>query len=228
MPGPEGTAASVEPAGRPGARRGRDLARAGVVAVLVALTVLLVGSLPDGGASVVDRPAGGAPAQAAAPAPALPGPQTLTPSRGEHPVGIVIPSIGVHSALLPLAVDAHGVLQPPSDFRRAGWYAAGPVPGDRGPAVVAGHLDSFSGAAVFARLGQLRRGDIVLVSRSDGRTVRFAVTATVTVSKDAFPTAAVYGPTPVPTLRLITCGGRYDHAHHRYPDDVVVFAELAR
>jgi sortase (surface protein transpeptidase) len=78
---------------------------------------------------------------------------------------------------------------------------------------------------VFARLGDLRRGDAVLVLRSDGATARFVVRSIARVSKDRFPTAAVYGPTPVPTLRLITCGGPYDHARGRYPDDVVVFAE---
>ena len=223
MSGPEGAPRALEPVGRREAPRRRELTRAGVVALLVALSVLLVGSRHDGGAAVVDRPTAGTTVMSPA---ALPGPQALTASRHARPVSIVIPSIGVRSALVPLAVDAHAVLQPPDDFRRVGWYAAGPVPGDRGPAVVAGHLDSFSGAAVFARLGQLRPGALVLVSRSDGQTVRFAVTGTATVSKDAFPTAAVYGPTPVPTLRLITCGGRYDHARHRYPDDVVVYAEL--
>lgn len=224
MSGPEDAPGALEPVGRRDAPRRRELTRASVVAILVALSVLLVGSRhDDGGAAVVDGTTAGSTVTTPA---ALPGPQPLVASRHARPVSIVIPSIGVRSALVPLAVDAHAVLQPPGDFRRVGWYAAGPVPGDRGPAVVAGHLDSFSGAAVFARLGQLRPGAIILVSRSDGRTVRFAVTGTATVSKDAFPTSAVYGPTPVPTLRLITCGGRYDHARHRYPDDVVVYAEL--
>ncbi|MEW2382010.1 class F sortase [Micromonospora sp. NPDC047707] len=139
------------------------------------------------------------------------------------PTRVRVPRIAVDSPLEVLGVDAAGALAPPVDFARAGWYGAGPAPGDPGPAVIAGHLDSRTGPAVFARLGELRRGDRVQVWRGD-RVVSFRVTGTVRAPKDRFPTAAVYGPTPGPELRLVTCGGDFDRRTRHYRDNVVVFA----
>jgi LPXTG-site transpeptidase (sortase) family protein len=128
----------------------------------------------------------------------------------------------VDSPLEPLHLDAHGALSTPS-FPHAGWYADGPAPGDVGPAVLAGHVDSKSGPAVFYRLGDLRPGDIVRVQRS-GRWLTFKVVDVRRYPKDAFPTADVYGPTPDPQLRLITCSGEFDDARHSYRDNTVVYA----
>jgi sortase (surface protein transpeptidase) len=163
---------------------------------------------------------------AVVPAPAVPG-WTVTGSPATQPVAAVrvrIPAIGVDSDLATLGVDAAGALVPPADFGRAGWFGAGPVPGDVGPAVLAGHVDSRSGPAIFYRLAELTAGDAVEVLRSDGRTVRFGVTRVARYPKDGFPTAEVYGATAAPELRLITCGGTFDRARRSYRDNVVVFA----
>ena len=114
----------------------------------------------------------------------------------------------------------------PHDPARAGWYAAGVVPGDQGPAVIGGHVDSRNGPGVFFRLRTLRPGDLVDVTRSDGRTVRFSVIAVALYPKDRFPTEAVYGPTSGPELRLVTCGGTFDRSARSYDDNVVVDAAL--
>jgi hypothetical protein len=90
--------------------------------------------------------------------------------------------------------------------------------------VIAGHVDSVTGPGVFFRLRTLVPGDPVVVTRADGSVVRFAVTRVERFAKAAFPTAAVYGPTPDPQLRLVTCGGAFDRAARSYVDDVVVFA----
>jgi sortase (surface protein transpeptidase) len=167
---------------------------------------------------------------ASSPAPtdaATGGPQPLPALPRVVATSVTIPAIGVRSGLQSLRLDSHGALQPPTDPDVAGWYSAGPVPGDRGPAVIAGHLDSFTGPAVFLRLGQLRPGDLVVVHRSDGTDVTFRVQSVRKYAKAAFPSQAVYGPTPLAALRLITCGGAYNHQLKRYPDDVVVFAEIA-
>ncbi|WP_309227303.1 class F sortase [Micromonospora thermarum] len=150
---------------------------------------------------------------------------TARPARLPAPTRVRVPRIAVDSPLEVLGVDAAGALAPPADFARAGWYGAGPAPGDPGPAVIAGHLDSRAGPAVFARLGELRRGDRVEVWRGD-RVVSFRVTGAVRVPKDRFPTTAVYGPTPGPELRLVTCGGDFDRRSRHYRDNVVVFAAV--
>ncbi|WP_307799463.1 class F sortase [Micromonospora antibiotica] len=139
------------------------------------------------------------------------------------PTRVRVARIGVDSPLTALDLDRAGTLVPPADFTRAGWYGGGPAPGDPGPAVIAGHLDSRRGPAVFARLGELRPGDRIEVWRG-GRRVPFRVTGALRTPKDAFPTATVYGPTPGPELRLITCGGDFDRRVGHYRDNVVVFA----
>ncbi len=140
------------------------------------------------------------------------------------PTVLRIPRIGVTTELVRLGLDRAGALAAPDVFERAGWFEAGPVPGDRGPAVLAGHVDSRDGPAVFFRLKELREGDEVLVDRSDGTTAVFGVASVRTFPKDQFPTAEVYGPTPGAELRLVTCGGPFDRAGGRYLDNVIVHA----
>ena len=101
------------------------------------------------------------------------------------------------------------------------------MPGEVGPTVIAGHVDSYEGPGIFYRLDTLRPGDLVTVGRSDGVAIRYRVTDVVNVPKDAFPTRQVYGPTPGPKLRLITCGGEFDHSARRYLRNVVVSAVYA-
>jgi len=92
--------------------------------------------------------------------------------------------------------------------------------------VIAGHVDSRTGPAVFFRLRELRPGDRVDVTRADGARLRFAVDAIQRFPKARFPTAAVFGPTPAAELRLVTCTGSFDRARGSYRDNLVVFARL--
>jgi hypothetical protein len=142
------------------------------------------------------------------------------------PVWLSIPSIGVDTGLETLALLPDRTLAAPSQWSMAGWYAAGVRPGDRGPAVIAGHVDSVSGPAVFYHLRQLRPGAEVLVREKTGTTLRFLVDTTASYPKERFPTRAVYGPTPLPELRLITCTGDFDFQAHSYRDNLVVSAHL--
>jgi sortase (surface protein transpeptidase) len=143
------------------------------------------------------------------------------------PVRIRIPAIGVSAAVVRLGLNRDGTLQVPADFGVTGWFTGGPAPGETGPAVIAGHIDSRRGPAVFYRLHALRRGDRVAVERADGTTVQFAVEGAAQYPKRAFPTEAVFGPSPDPLLRLITCGGTFDRSTRHYRDNVVVTARLA-
>jgi LPXTG-site transpeptidase (sortase) family protein len=139
------------------------------------------------------------------------------------PSRLKVPAIGIDTSLETLRTGAGGELTPPEDFARAGWYADGTLPGDVGPAVIAGHVDSRRGPAVFYNLRELERGDRIEVVRG-GRTLTFTVTATAWYPKNAFPTDQVYAPTPDRQLRLITCGGVFDHTLRSYKDNLVVYA----
>lgn len=139
-----------------------------------------------------------------------------------EPVSVAIPSIDVRSDLVQLGLEADGSAEVPEDPQLAGWFTGGPRPGDAGPAVIAGHVDTKSGPAVFARLDELVPGDEVEVTTSTG-TVRFVADRTEQVPKDDFPTDRVYGPAPGDQLRLITCGGSFDGSIGHYRDNVVVY-----
>ncbi|OLB74604.1 MAG: hypothetical protein AUI14_23075 [Actinobacteria bacterium 13_2_20CM_2_71_6] len=141
----------------------------------------------------------------------------------DPPTRLRIPAIHVDAGLELLHLDASGTMTTPQDWARAGWFADGVAPGEVGPAVIAGHVDSKTGPAVFAQLDRLHAGDLVEVQRA-ARWVAFRVVAVGRYPKNAFPTAEVYGPTPDPQLRLITCGGTFDSAQRSYVDNTVVYA----
>jgi sortase (surface protein transpeptidase) len=139
-------------------------------------------------------------------------------------VRLEIPAIGVSAPLVRLGLNPDGTMQVPGDFRVAGWFTGAPQPGQLGPAVIAGHVDSRTGPAVFYRLRDLRPGDEVRVVRADHRVVRFRVDSLASYPKQALPDDAVYGATTTPALRLITCAGTFDRSRHSYRDNLVVSA----
>jgi sortase (surface protein transpeptidase) len=133
-----------------------------------------------------------------------------------------IPSIGVDAGMVYVGREEDRTMAVPRDAAMAGWYVHSPSPGDLGPAVIVGHV--APGPAVFASLERLVPGELVEVTRVDGSVARFAVTRVERHPKDAFPTAAVYGDTLGPELRLITCGGNFNPLTRHYTDNVIAFA----
>jgi hypothetical protein len=195
--------------GHPAAAPATSAAAASVTSAAAASVTSAATARP----TLIDRP------DATAPAPASTS-TTAAPSR------LVIARIGVDTPLQSLGLDASGALDSPSEWAVAGWYAGGVRPGDRGPAVIAGHVDSRNGPAVFYRLRQLHAGDQLSIVKADGATVTFVVDDARSYPKNAFPTAAVYGPTPDAELRLITCTGDFDWQARSYLDNLVVSAHL--
>lgn len=145
-----------------------------------------------------------------------------------QPTAVVIPSIGVEASLVDLGLNPDRTLEvPEDDYDDAGWYQQGPKPGELGPAVVVGHVDSYDGPAVFYELERLQPGAEVGVRYDNGEVVRFTVERLEQHEKASFPTEAVYGETDDHALRLITCGGPFDRGEGHYDDNVIVFATLA-
>ena len=143
-----------------------------------------------------------------------------------NPVTIHIPRIGVRAPIIPLGLRGDGKIAVPEVPGEAGWWLGGPEPGEPGPAVILGHVDSTDGPAVFYHLRALTPGDEIVIDRADGSTLTYIVESSARHPKDDFPTDEVYGPTEEPTLRLVTCGGDYDFDVRSYPDNVIVFASL--
>jgi hypothetical protein len=144
------------------------------------------------------------------------------------PKRVRIPALRVDAPLTGLALDDEGHLNaPPEDDRNlAGWYEGGTAPGYPGTSVIAGHVDTHYGPAVFYGLGALKKGDTVEVDRADRTTAVFTIDAIEVYAADAFPDQKVYGAASRPELRLITCGGGFDQASQEYLGNVVVFAHL--
>jgi sortase (surface protein transpeptidase) len=145
------------------------------------------------------------------------------PTRPTGPMTITIPSIGVKAGIVGVGLEANGAMQVP-DPDQVGWYKRGPRPGAPGPAVLIGHVDSRTSPAVFYRLGQLRPGDEILVGHRDGSTTRFIVGRLERHPKTALPTKRIWTTTSKPLLRLITCGGSFNHATGHYRDNLIFYA----
>ena len=210
-----------------GARR--DHVRTGLAGVLLlaAVVLVLVGVALAGKPAASSVPADDRAVVGVLPALVEPKPVSVAEIVPEAPPPrrVSIDRLGIESTLVGLKVQGDGTLQVPDDYDMAGWHRAGTAPGDVGPAVVVGHVDSHEGPAVFYRLRELQPGDRVTIDRVDGSVVVFEVYGQETVPKDAFPTERVYGPTDGPELRLVTCGGRFDEEARRYTDNVVVYAK---
>jgi LPXTG-site transpeptidase (sortase) family protein len=142
------------------------------------------------------------------------------------PVRIVIPAIDVSARVVPLGLNPDRTLEVPRNFAETGWFTEGPEPGERGAAVIAGHVSSRSGPAVFFRLRALRTGEVIRIRLKNGTTVRYVVDSMLTVPKSRFPTQLVYAKTERPTLRLITCSGEIDRSTGEHPDNLIVFASI--
>ncbi|GGF96467.1 hypothetical protein GCM10007304_08030 [Rhodococcoides trifolii] len=156
-----------------------------------------------------------APTSASTGVPVVPG--VLMP-----PVRLVATDIDLDEPLVQLGLTDGG-MEVPSDYGDVGWFAGGGRPGGFGPTVLAGHVDSTSGPAVFDRLDELAEGHIVTVLSEDGTRADYRISRTTEFSKREFPTTRVFGATPGDEIRLITCSGDFDSAVGSYEENLVVF-----
>lgn len=156
-------------------------------------------------------------------------PVSLEPLAYAPAARVRIPALGVDAPVTDVGLDQDGWIDapPPQDPNLVGWYQNGISPGQRGTAVVVGHVDNLSGPAVFYSLGSIEKGQHIEVSRLDGKTAVFEVYGVEVFSKENFPGPRVYGDTGQPELRVITCGGGYSKSSG-YNGNVVVFARMVK
>jgi hypothetical protein len=144
------------------------------------------------------------------------------------PVEIGIRALGLDAPVHPVGIAPDGTIAVPASDRRdeAGWYDRSPTPGQYGPSVIVGHVDTTTGPAVFHGLSGLRPGNKIEIVREDGTVAIFEVNSVKRFNKSQLPVDRVYGDFSRPALRLITCGGRWVGGSVGYADNVVVFASL--
>jgi len=205
--------------GVPSARR---LRRPGPVPVLTLLLGLLVTAFGAQYVTGVTLLPGGAFFGAQPP------PRKFPVLESSPPVEIGIRALGLDAPVHPVGLAPDGTIAVPASERHdeAGWYDRSPTPGQYGPAVIVGHVDTSTGPAVFHGLSGLRPGDKIEIVREDRSVAIFKVNSVRRFNKSQLPVEQVYGDFSRPALRLITCGGRWVGGDVGYTDNVVVFASL--
>lgn len=152
--------------------------------------------------------------------------QGLAPSK---PKQVAITRLGIDYPVIELGQNPDETMETPPLFEKVtGWYKYSPTPGEIGPSIIVGHIDTYKGPSVFWRLREAQPGDEISVMREDGSTVKFKVTAVKQFEQSNFPTDEVYGNTEDSELRLITCGGTFDKKTLQYSENTVVFATMVR
>ncbi|MCZ2835828.1 class F sortase [Modestobacter sp. VKM Ac-2985] len=224
------------------------------VVVLVLGLVLAIGTpitwaltRPDATAGVTVEQAIDAPPSTPAPSSAAPSPSGAVPPSAPAldlppvttrdaaptvaapvpaPVRVSLPAQGVDAPLDPVGVAPDGQMELPEDVDRVGWYRFGPVPGDDGSAVLAGHVDDREqGLGALAPLRSTEVGDVVVVTGANGAETRWQVVSREVITKEVLPLDTIFGREGPPRLVLVTCGGPFIPEIRSYRDNVVVVAE---
>lgn len=204
-----------------------------VAALVAGCSAVPVGPAPQAGQAPTATGPAQSPSSSTQSPPAPVGPpvtsrhtEAVTGPEGQpaEPATLTVPALGLEEDLVGLGIAADGSLEVPRDADRAGWFTGSSLPGAPGPTVIAGHVDSATGPAVFFDLTELGPGDRIAVRDADGRSVEYVVDRVADHPKAELPTAEVFGATSDDQLRLITCTGPWDDAAGSYADNRVVFA----
>jgi sortase (surface protein transpeptidase) len=150
------------------------------------------------------------------------------PIKRSRPIHLSIPIIGISVPLSVLTLNKDRTVNVPTNFAEPGWYNGDRSPGQKGSAVILGHVDNTHGPAVFFYLDKLKLGNRVYVTLADGRKLVFAVIGERMYKKTNFPDQLVYGPRNYPALQLVTCGGIFDSSTGHYLSNIVVFTALIK
>jgi LPXTG-site transpeptidase (sortase) family protein len=143
------------------------------------------------------------------------------------PVHLIIPVINVDANIQPLGVDANGEMEMVENTIDVGWFEPGSKPGEKGSAVMAGHLDGRnSETGVFSNLDKLKPGDKLYVEDNKGLLRAFVVRESRVY--DPGYAEEVFSSNDKAHLNLITCDGSWDGSKKSYTKRLVVFTDLIR
>jgi LPXTG-site transpeptidase (sortase) family protein len=147
----------------------------------------------------------------------------------ENPTRIVIPALKVDAKMIKVGVrnDGSGSMEVPP-YGLAAWFRYGPAPGEAGPAVIIGHVDSQSKPDVFNKLKDLKVGDQIMVYDKSGDMAMFVMDSSELVLKSELPTQRIWNGTTNPVIRLVTCGGKWDSARGHYASNLIVYGHLVK
>ncbi len=136
--------------------------------------------------------------------------ESIALTQNSVPVELFIESIGVRAPIEPVGL-LDGGMAVPARPEYVGWYKFGAVPGDRGSAVLAGHVNwRDSPDAVFTDLKDVSVGDHITVTHSDGEVVTFSVFKITSYPLSADATEVFSSHDGLSYLNLITCAGPWN------------------
>lgn len=142
------------------------------------------------------------------------------------PVSLAVPAIDITADLEPVGVLENGQMGVPSTENGVAWFEPGVSPGEQGNAVLAGHVDSRTGPAIFYDLEELEAGDEIEVTDEEGETLTFVVQRSESYDRKEAPMEEIFGATDSRNLNLITCTGTFDQAEGTHDERLVVYTEL--
>jgi sortase A len=145
------------------------------------------------------------------------------------PERLIVPSLGIDADIQHLGVTEKGNMAAPKNYTDVGWYKYGTIPGMKGSAVMAGHLDNgFTLPAVFKRLNELKQGDDVYVVTADGTRLRFVVESTELYKLEEGPLERIFKQNDTARLNLITCEGWWTKDYSTFDHRRVVYTKLVK
>lgn len=145
------------------------------------------------------------------------------------PYRLRIPRLRVDAHIQHVGLNKEGNMATPTNFRDAGWFKKGPIPGERGSAVIAGHVDNGLGlSGVFKHLSTLQEGDLIEVVSKDFTVQLFEVIDVRAYRYDEVPNDLIFNHSDGARLNLVTCEGDWIKSERTYDMRLVVFTKLVR
>ena len=137
-----------------------------------------------------------------------------------------IDSLGIQARVLEVGLDGRNQPQLPKNSYDAGWYNVSALPGKAGAMVLSGACSGSVGQGVFHRLGELKHGELIRITRGDGVSYEYSVEyiETVTVEKVPMTDALVPANRVAEGLNLIGCTGKYDVKTNDFAERTIVYA----
>ncbi|MNM64889.1 Sortase family protein [compost metagenome] len=150
----------------------------------------------------------------------IPEPKAFLPDR------LIIPAIHVDTKLKPVTVLENGQVDVPRDTDIAGILYPGILPGQKGNVIIDGHVDSYTGPAVFFHLKKLLPGNDIILTGAGGWKLTYEVESVEVFKPAEAPLERIFGPSGNRRLNLITCTGRYSRKKKEHEHRLVIFAKL--
>ena len=148
---------------------------------------------------------------------------TPEPLRTALPSRLTIPSVGIDGKVVAAKAWAlEGGTGWEIPLEDIAWYVGTALPGNKGNAVMSGHVVTRSGGGVFRNLYRIRKGYPIYIHTDEGSLTYYVTGVRVVLPTDI----SVLTNTSEPTLTLITCAGDFDEATRTFSHRLVVTAKL--